>query len=227
MFQTFSEALQVGRPSPPGWPGVRQFSGSPPISARAPRGFVGAGVGVPGPWNTDGNAPRGRWGPPFRAARKSSRAGLAPELRGRGSPPGGGARPVQEAGRDAHPPAPGTPHRPPRTRRALHRGRVDRAPAPGQEGGPAPHLRARGGGGAAAGGGGLCLPDSPVETAGGGEGRAGRDRWGAPPPPPRASPPCALPPPAVGLRGWRRGRQGHRTLPWDPASQHVQVSPRI
>lgn len=77
------------------------------------------------------------------------------------APPSEGAHPLEEigaggpgrsleAGGDAHPPAPGARRRPLRTRRALDRGAWPElgaeggAPAPGQKGGPAPHLRGSG-----------------------------------------------------------------------------------
>lgn len=72
------------------------------------------------------------------------------------------------------------------------------SPARGQKGGPSPHLRGLGTEGARQlGEGGLCLPDSPVETAGlcgGGRGRSPTEVLPLPSPPH---------PPAVGLEASR------------------------
>lgn len=96
----------------------------------------------------------------------------------------------------------------PRTERALWA--EGGSPAPGQKGGPSPQpARPWGGRGRGSWGkGGLCLPDSPVETAGVGRGRQ-RAPWAGCFPHHGASPFSQHRPPfpsSPELCGWRRGR---------------------
>ena len=196
---------------------------------------MGAGWAAPGAWGRDGNPDPGLRGSRLRDAgesvlggpRSSSTSRHLSPCTGWGVPVlggGGCGRTLTQPrgrGRDSHPP-------PLPTHRLLTTGPSGRsrpraAPRPlASRAAPLPHLRGPGSEGARQLGvwGGLCLPDSPVETAGvGGEGGAGAPRAGCCPS--AAPPPLSAPsPPAVGTGGVGEGarwkRQGHSPCPLGP-----------
>lgn len=117
IFKTFSEVLPSWQERPAGRPGFRQFSESPQIPTRAPRGFVGGRL--VGPWHLEHRLKRTPWfvGFPMTRRWKVFPWGTRPELRGharpserRGSPSGGAGAAARAQPRGcwgAHPPAPG------------------------------------------------------------------------------------------------------------------------
>lgn len=240
----------------PAWrPGFRQGSDHPAISAWAPAGMGGAGLGVPGTWKRD--LRRRLWfGGISRsvALEKAFSSGTSLLNLGGTSPPKFGGlssscggwcgrthRPrgsLEGSGWDS-PPPPFPTHPTFCLKQAVPRTEPERSalsaeggsPARGQKGGPSPPpVRSWGGRGRGSWGKrGLCLPDSPVETAGvGGRARSAVGRLLSPP---RASPcshhrPPSWPSGAAGLeRGDAVKLQGHSPLP--PGTQASKTVPAV